>query len=62
MKKFLTVILLGAISMSVEAKIKLEKVEYKSGDKTFEGVVAYDTNIKGKKPGVIVFPNWMGTC
>ena len=60
MIKVLTVILLGAISMSIEAKIKLEKVEYKSGDKTFEGIVAYDSNMKGKKPGVIVFPNWMG--
>lgn len=60
MIKVLAVTLLGVISMSVEAKVKLEKVEYKSGDKTFEGIVAYDSNIKGKNPGVIVFPNWMG--
>lgn len=60
MKKLLTVFLLGLISMSIEAKINLDKVEYKSADKTFEGIVAYDSSIKGKKPGVIVFPNWMG--
>ena len=61
MKKLMTTaLLLGLISMSVEAKINLEKVEYKSGDKTFEGVLAYDTAIKGKKPGVVVFSNWMG--
>lgn len=59
-KLFSTILLLGLISMGAEAKITLEKVEYKSGDKTFEGIVAYDTAIKGKKPGVIVFPNWMG--
>jgi dienelactone hydrolase len=57
---FSTIFLLGFISMSVESKVTLEKVEYKLGDKTFEGVVAYDSAIKGKKPGVIVFPNWMG--
>ena len=46
--------------MSVEAKIILEKIEYKSGDKNFEGVVAFDDSIKEKRPGVIVFSNWMG--
>lgn len=55
-----TVILLGFISMNAEAKIVLEKIEYSSGDKKFEGVIAYDSAIKGKKPGVVVFPNWMG--
>ena len=57
---FSTVLLLGLISMSLEAKVILEKLEYKTGDKTFEGVLAYDSAIKGKKPGVVVFPNWMG--
>jgi dienelactone hydrolase len=42
---FSTIFLLGFISMSVEAKVTLEKVEYKLGDKTFEGVVAYDSAI-----------------
>ncbi|MDD4975772.1 MAG: dienelactone hydrolase family protein [Bacteriovorax sp.] len=60
MKGIFLTILLGFISMSAEAKVLLEKVEYKSGDKTFEGVVAYDSSLKGKKAGVIVFPNWMG--
>lgn len=61
MKTFLIALLLsGIVSMSAQAKINLEKVEYKSGDKIFEGVVAYDSSIEGKKPGVLVFPNWMG--
>lgn len=57
---FATVLLLGSISMNAQAKINLEKVEYKSGDKTFEGLVAYDSALKGKKAGVVVFHNWMG--
>jgi dienelactone hydrolase len=60
MTKLLSFLLLVLISMSIEAKVKLEKVEYKSGDKIFEGVIAYDSNMRGKKPGVIVFHNWMG--
>ena len=48
------------ISGAVEAKMKTEKVEYKSGDLTFEGYLAYDTNNKGNKPGVMIVHNWMG--
>ena len=59
-KKIFSMLLLGVISMNTEAKVILEKVEYKSGDKTFEGVLAFDSALKGKKAGVVVFPNWMG--
>ena len=57
---FCAMILMLTATLTVEAKVKLEKVEYKSGDQTFEGVIAYDSAIKGKKPGVVVFHNWMG--
>lgn len=57
---FTSFLLLGLISLNAEAKIKLEKVDYKSGENIFEGVVAYDSALKGKKPGVIVFHNWKG--
>lgn len=61
MKTFFTIaILTGLISMNVEAKIVVSKVEYKSGDQTFEGLIAMDSAQKGKKPGVVVFHNWMG--
>ncbi|MDO9181549.1 MAG: dienelactone hydrolase family protein [Bacteriovorax sp.] len=60
MKLIVGVLLIGLMAMTAEAKINLEKIEYKSGDKTFEGVVAFDSAIKGKKPGIIVFHNWMG--
>lgn len=48
------------ISSGAYAKVKTEKVEYKSGDLTFEGFLAYDTANKGKKPGVMIVHNWMG--
>lgn len=47
-------------TVAAEAKVKTEKVEYKSGDLTFEGFLAYDTAAKGKRPGVMIVHNWMG--
>lgn len=60
MKMFLSVLTLAGFMMNAEAKVELKKIEYKSGDQTFEGVVAMDSALKGKKPGVVVFHNWMG--
>lgn len=59
-KMFALFLLVGIMSMNVEAKITVSKIEYKSGDQTFEGLIAMDSAQKGKKPGVLVFHNWMG--
>jgi len=54
-------LMLSFFMLSVaQAKIQTQKVEYKSGDLTFEGFLAYDSNLKGKKPGVMIVHNWMG--
>ncbi|RJP81041.1 MAG: dienelactone hydrolase family protein [Candidatus Zixiibacteriota bacterium] len=37
-----------------------EMVEYRVGDTTMEGYLAYDPGLKGKRPGVLVFHEWMG--
>ncbi len=61
MKKMFSLLMLtGVLALNAEAKVELKKVEYKSGDQMFEGVVAMDSTLKGKKPGVVVFHNWMG--
>ena len=60
MKKLL---LLSLLTTNVAmAKIVTKKVEYKSasGDKVFEGIVAYDDAKKGNRPGVMIVHNWMG--
>lgn len=49
-------------SGSIMAKIVTKKVEYKSGDKLFEGFLAYDDAIKTKRPGVMIVHNWMGVA
>jgi dienelactone hydrolase len=43
-----------------QAEIKTETVEYKDGDLTFEGYLAYDTALTGKRPGVLVVHQWLG--
>lgn len=59
MKYFISILSL-VLSLNATAAIKTESVEYKDGDATLEGYIAYDTNLKGKLPGVIVVHNWMG--
>jgi len=46
--------------MTLRAAIHIETVEYKQGDTTLEGFVAYDDAIQGKRPGVLVVHQWMG--
>ena len=46
--------------MTIRAAIHTETVEYKQGDATLEGFVAYDDAIQGKHPGVLVVHQWMG--
>ena len=49
-----------ACAVSVHAKIVTKTVEYKQGDTTLEGYLAYDDSISGKRPGVLVVHQWLG--
>jgi len=42
------------------AAIHTETVEYKEGDATLEGFVAYDDATQGQRPGILVVHQWMG--
>ncbi len=44
----------------VSAAIVTRDVEYKDGDVTLQGYVAYDDAITGKRPGVLIVHQWMG--
>ena len=54
----LSVILL--ISFKAMAQIHTENIEYKDGDVTLEGYIAYDESFTDKRPGVIVVHEWTG--
>ena len=45
---------------SAFAAIKTETVEYKEGDTTLEGFVAYDDTILTKRPVVLIVHQWKG--
>jgi dienelactone hydrolase len=57
---FLTLALAACAATSASAKIKTEVVEYKDGETTLEGFVAYDDAITNPRPGVLVIHDWTG--
>ncbi|EDN68888.1 dienelactone hydrolase family protein [Beggiatoa sp. PS] len=62
MKYFLSgllVLLLGT-HLSAYAAVKGEPVDYSAEGVTLKGYLAYDDNIKGKRPGVLVVHEWWG--
>jgi dienelactone hydrolase len=60
MKKTILFIIALAGAFAAEAKIVTQTVEYKQGDTTLEGYLAYDDAIAGKRPGVLVVHQWLG--
>lgn len=60
MKTFVTTLALLAVALTLRAEIKTETVEYKDGDTTLEGYLAYDATIAGKRPAVLVVHQWKG--
>jgi len=61
MKRFFLAlaVMLSASAVS-NAKVIGKSVEYKAGDVTLKGYIAYDTGVKGKRPGIIVVHEWWG--
>lgn len=53
-------ILLMLFSFSVQAVILTEEMSYSDGDISMIGYIAYDTEIKGERPGIIVVHEWWG--
>ena len=60
MKRILSVTMAAVCAVSVHAAIQTKTVEYKQGDTTLEGFVAWDDAISGPRPGVLVVHQWMG--
>src|SRR6202161_672676 len=40
--------------------MKVENLQYKDGDLSLHGLVAYDESISGKRPGVVIMPDAFG--
>lgn len=53
-------LMLLAAAFPAQAEIVSKVVEYKDGDVTLKGYLAYDDAIEGKRPGVLVVHEWWG--
>ena len=60
MKKLIYTLLLMITTGSLRAAIHTETVEYRQGDATLEGYLAYDDALTGKRPGVLAVHQWTG--
>lgn len=60
MRYLLLLPLLLLVSSKALAAVKTQPVEYKHGDTVLEGFLAYDDAVPGKRPGVLVVPEWWG--
>ncbi len=58
--KYLLLLLALAVPLTLSAKVVGKTVEYKAGDVTLKGYLAYNTSFKGKRPGIIVVHEWWG--
>ncbi|MCB4791491.1 MAG: dienelactone hydrolase family protein [Elusimicrobia bacterium] len=57
---FVLLVLAFALQTDVLAKIITRNIDYKSGKVPLEGFLAYDDNLKGKQPGVLIVHEWNG--
>ncbi len=59
---FLVIVWMIVLASAAFGKPKIEgrPVEYSAGGVTLKGYLAYDENVKGKRPGVIVVHEWWG--
>ncbi len=61
MRKFALCLAAGLVlSGPVSAAMVTEKIPYTIGGTAFEGVLVYDDSVTGKRPAVLMAPNWMG--
>jgi dienelactone hydrolase len=54
------VILMSAGQISADTKVQGKEVDYSANGVVMKGYLAYDENIKGKRPGVLVVHEWWG--
>ena len=60
MKVNISTLAIFCCALVARAELRTETVEYKQGDATLEGWLAYDTSFTGKRPGILVVHQWKG--
>src|SRR2546426_136191 len=60
MKISIAALAMLVLVLVTKAEVKTEAIEYKQGDTVLQGWLAYDTSVKGQRPGVLVVHQWKG--
>jgi dienelactone hydrolase len=60
MKLAAAIVVLLVVTSSTFAAMKTQTIEYKVGDTTCKGYLAYDDSTDAKRPGVIIVHEWWG--
>lgn len=60
MKKFLLMLSMCCLSVAAKAAVQGKEVTYQADGTTLKGYIAYDDAINGKRPAVLVVPEWWG--
>lgn len=60
MRNIVLILSLWCFCNSVQAAVQGKVVNYQAEDVTLHGYIAYDDAIKGKRPAVLVVPDWWG--
>lgn len=63
-RSLLTCLLLPALllggAVNAQAELQSREIDYRVDDKTFTGYLAYDDEVSGERPGVLVVHEWWG--
>jgi dienelactone hydrolase len=59
-KSSLVLALVAALAVPALSAVKSETVAYKQDTASLEGLLVYDAARKGKQPGIVLAPDWMG--
>jgi dienelactone hydrolase len=54
------ILFIALVAFTTEAAVQIEPVDYKVGNVTLKGHIAYDDAQEGKRPGVLVVHEWWG--
>ena len=60
MRRTILALSLAVVSSSALAAMQSRPVEWKVGNDTFSGTLVHDDASSGKRPGLVMVPNWMG--
>ena len=62
MIKLLLLAVAALIPTMAFAEQQTGPIDYKSQDTVLEGYIAYNKSLEGKRPGIVLVPDWMGVA